>query len=287
MKLNKLYIALLLIIPILSCSSDNSEPQHKQEPSLEAKAELNIAYGEHPQQTFDLYLPHNRTADTKVLVLIHGGGWTSGDKKDMDFIKDLIKNNMEDKAIVNLNYRLADAQHSPFPMQIEDIEKALRFIKNHRDDYVVSNDIGLIGISAGGHLALLYGYAFDMADQIKMVCSIVGPTNFTDPAYLNNQHPQFNNYTKLYGIDPSDITFLENISPYHNATETSPPTILFYGDEDPLIPSTQGIMMRDRLDALGVENEFTLYQGQGHGWTGLELVDTWSKLKNFITAHLN
>ncbi|MBK7289651.1 MAG: hypothetical protein IPI78_05040 [Chitinophagaceae bacterium] len=44
---------------------------------------LNVAYGTDAQQKMDIYLPANRTAtNTKVLILIHGGGWTSGDKTD-------------------------------------------------------------------------------------------------------------------------------------------------------------------------------------------------------------
>ncbi len=114
-----------------------------------------------------------------------------------------------------------------------------------------------------------------------MVCSIVGPTNFTDPAYLNTTDPNIRNLMNLYGI-AATTDFLEEVSPYHRVTVQSPPTTLFYGGQDLLVPTTQGTDMTTRLQQLGVTHEFTLYENAGHGLVGLELLDTWSKLKAFI-----
>ena len=118
-----------------------------------------------------------------------------------------------------------------------------------------------------------------------MVCSIVGPTNFTDPAYLNNTNPALQELIDLFGIDPT-TEFLEEVSPLHRVTASAPPTILFYGDQDPLIPTTQGTAMRDKLEMLGVTHQFTLYPNAGHGWVGLDLLDTGIKLKAFTQTHL-
>ena len=118
-----------------------------------------------------------------------------------------------------------------------------------------------------------------------MVCSIVGPTNLTDPAYLNNTNPELQNLLDLFGVQPT-TSFLEEVSPFHQVTSTAPPTILFYGGKDPLIPTTQGTDLRDKLESLDIIHQFTLYDNAGHGWTGLELLDTWSKLKLFMETHL-
>ena len=89
----------------------------------------------------------------------------------------------------------------------------------------------------------------------------------------------------LYGIEPT-TTFLEEISPYHRVTSSAPPTILFYGGQDPLIPTSQGVDLRDKLQSLNIINEFTLYENEGHGWVGINLLDTGLKLKNFIQVNL-
>lgn len=220
------------------------------------------------------------------MILVHGGGWSSGDKSDMNIIKGLIQQDFPEIAIVNINYKLADENNAPYPMQINDITSIINYLKTNTALYTVSNHFGFIGISAGAHLSLLWSYGFDTTNNVDMVCSIVGPTNFTDSAYLNNTNPDLQALLDLYGAN-SEITFLEEASPYHRVTATAPPTILFYGDQDPLIPTTQGTDMRDKLNTLGITNEFTLYPDAGHGWTGIELIDTWVKLKVFININLN
>ena len=282
-----LVLNFIVVLFLFNCSNDSSDNGGTNDvlDALKYYEELNISYGSDINQNLDLYLPANRTTHTKTMILIHGGGWSSGDKNDMNFIKDLIHLDLPNLAIVNINYRLSTENQSPYPMQIEDITSILNYLKENKSKYTISEDIGFIGISAGAHLSLLWSYAFDNNQKVKMVCSIVGPTNFTDPAYLNNTDPTLQEMLNLYGINPQ-ISFLEEVSPYHQVTENAPPTILFYGGQDPLIPTTQGTDLRAQLEILGVTHEFTLYPNAGHGWGGIELIDTWSKLKAFIQSNI-
>ena len=283
----KNFFILFSIIFVSGCSNETvteDNPVNVLDASISYE-ELNISYGDDVNQKFDLYLPANRTTSTKTIILIHGGGWVSGDKSDMDAIKNLIQQDMPNLAIANINYRLADANNKPYPMQIEDITSVINYLRTEKSNYTISEDIGFIGTSAGAHLSLLWSYAFDSDKKVNMVCSIVGPTNFTDPAYLNNTNAELQELLDLFGEEPS-TTFLEEASPYHQLTSQAPPTILFYGGQDPLIPTTQGTDLRDKLQTLGVTYEFTLYEDEGHGWVGLSLLDTWLKLKVFINNHL-
>ncbi len=281
--LKLLFIFLFTTTVVVSCSSDDSESITTD--PLEAYEELNISYGINSDQVFDLYLPANRNSDTKTLILIHGGGWTSGDKADMNPFKDFIKDQIPGYAVVNMNYKLADEINQPYPMQIDDITSVVNYLGSNQNDYTISDDIGFVGVSAGAHLSLLWSYAFDADSQVDMVCSVVGPTNLTDPAYLNNTNPVLQEILDTFGIDTT-TEFLEEVSPYHRATSSSPPTILFYGGQDPLIPTTQGTAMRDKLEELNVTYEFKLYPNEGHGWVGLSLFDTSIKLKTFIETHM-
>ncbi len=281
-----LFILFLASAMNFSCSDDGINPNDLEDGSpLEYRQELNVSYGSDSDQVFDIYLPANRNLDTKVMILVHGGGWTSGDKGDMNPIKDLIRQDLSNIAIVNINYRLANDSNPPYPMQINDITSVINFLKNHQNDYIISDDIGFIGTSAGAHLSMLWSYAFDSENDVRMVASIVGPTNFTDPAYLNNENPLLQEILDVYGVEPT-TAFLEEVSPYHQVTASAPPTILFYGGLDPLIPTSQGVDMQARLENLGVTHQFTLYPNAGHGWFGLELIDTWTKLRTFTETHL-
>lgn len=284
-NLKPIIFKVLILFFVLSCTTNNLEDSENIEGTnpLEYLENLDVSYGNDSNQKFDIYLPPNRTTDTKVIILVHGGGWSAGDKSDMIGFKDLIFQSFSDIAVVNMNYRLADENNSPYPMQTDDITTVINHLKTNRNNYVIDDDFGFIGTSAGAHLSLLWSYTSDTDNNVKMVCSIVGPTNFTDPAYLNNTNPELQALIDLFG---GDILFLEEVSPYHRATATAPPTILFYGGQDPLIPTTQGTAMRDKLVELGVTQEFTLYENEGHGWTGDSAVDTWLKLKTFIENYL-
>lgn len=287
MKITKYTLLVLFIsLEIFSCSEDDFTTNNSEvTTSLEFRQELNVSYGSDSDQVFDIYLPENRTLDTKVMILVHGGGWTSGDKSSMDDFKDIMLQELPNIAIVNINYRLADPDNQPYPMQIDDITTIVNVLKTNQNDYVISNDIGFLGTSAGAHLSMLWSYAFDTDDDVQMVASIVGPTNFTNPAYTENENPVLQQIINVFGIDVS-TAYLEELSPYHQATTTAPPTILFYGGEDPLIPTSQGVDMEAKLSELGVTHQFTLYPNAGHGWDGPKLLDTWTKLKAFTETHL-
>ena len=279
---NPLYIALFAFL-ILSCSNEDSDNNSGPE-IIEAYEALDVSYGSDSNQVFDIYLPEGRTENTKVLFLVHGGSWVGGDKEDMNGFRDYILQNHPALGIVNMNYTLAGANSPPVPMQTNDISSVVEYITTNRSDLIVSDDIGFIGVSAGAHLSLLWSYVNDINSQVDMVCSIVGPANFTDPAYYNSTNPVFQSIYFLFG-NPS-ISFLESASPYHTATATSPPSLLFYGGQDPLVPNSQGIDLDSKLTNLGVPNEFTFYEEEGHGWVGQNLTDTFNKISNYINQYL-
>ena len=183
----------LLSIAVLFISACSEEEATKPITSLSEEVKFDVSYGENPQQVYDLYLPEGRTAEkTKVLILIHGGGWVEGDKNDMDEYIPLLKQKHPNHALVNINYVLANPPSIPaFPNQFLDLKKVINKLTEESEPLQILPEFGLIGTSAGAHIALQYDYVYDTNDQIKMVCDIVGPTDFTDPFYTNNPNFQF------------------------------------------------------------------------------------------------
>tara|TARA_R110002167_G_scaffold237673_4_gene442850 strand:- start:767 stop:1615 length:849 start_codon:yes stop_codon:yes gene_type:complete len=279
--LKRLSILCLALGLGISCSND-SIPIETIGP-LEYLALIDVSYGGDSKQVYDIYLPKNRTLATKTLLLVHGGGWQEGDKLDMNGFKDYIREQLPDLAVVNMNYRLADENNPPHPMQINDISAVVEHLIANRDEYNIGAELGLMGVSAGGHLALLWSYAYDSNNVVKMVCSMVGPTNLADDAYLNTDNQELQDLIFQFG---QDVALLKSVSPLHRVTGNSPPTLLFYGAQDPLIPISQGMDLNSRLNELNVTHEFTLYPNGGHGWVGLDLFDTSVKLKSFLETHL-
>ena len=279
-RIQKLLFAFLFLALYLGCSKDN--PQTTEPDTVDAYEALNVSYGPDENQVFDIYLPENRTATTKILILIHGGSWVTGDKQDMNLIKAFVSALHPNVGIINMNYTLADENNPPIPLQTDDISAVVDYISINKSSLIVSDDIGFIGVSAGAHLSMLWSYAYDDNNQVDMVCSIVGPANFTDPAYYDNL--LYQSIYQLFG-NPS-IEFLESASPYHRATATSPPTLLFYGGMDPLVPTSQGMDMDAQLTSLGVTHEFHFYPEEGHGWDGDNLIDTTSKISTYIETYI-
>lgn len=155
------------------------------------------------------------------------------------------------------------------------------------ENFSISNDYFLFGSSAGGHLALLYGYGFDEFNQVKGICNTVGPTDFTDPSYTEDSIYDYGllNFVGNYTYTQNPELYKE-VSPAWHVNATSPPTISFFGDSDLLVPASQMNRLHDRLDAYGVINEKTLYPGEGHGdWNEMHTTDYAQKIIQFIESN--
>ncbi|MFK5982927.1 MAG: alpha/beta hydrolase [Flavobacteriaceae bacterium] len=295
--MKKIFYLLILIIStsliITSCSSDDVTIEDDiiiDEP-LNAETILNVSYGENSQQVYDIYLPAGRDSEkTKVVVLVHGGGWTAGDKADMESFVSSIQLLHPNHAIVNINYVLASttAPFIPaFPNQFLDIGLVIDQIINQKEDLQVLPEFGLIGTSAGAHISLMYDYVYDSQDVVKMVADIVGPTNFTDPFYSEN--PLFNLALEVLideSLYPANINLAEATSPAFQVSTSSSPSILFYGNEDPLVPLSNGELLEDNLSNASVTHSYTVYDG-GHGdWDEASLLDLQLQLSDFIDTYL-
>src|SRR6187402_970454 len=146
-----LFILILFSLVSSSCKKDDS-PEQDMSVTM-----LNVSYGTNTQQKMDVYLPATRTATTtKVMIMIHGGGWNTGDKADFNEYVDSLKKREPTFAIFNINYRLANIPDL-FPAQEQDVKAAIEFINSKRQEYRVSDKFALIGASAGAHLAMLQG----------------------------------------------------------------------------------------------------------------------------------
>ncbi|RYG53395.1 alpha/beta hydrolase, partial [bacterium] len=91
-----------------------------------------------------------------AIIFLHGGGWVGGSRKDMS----LPATYFAQKGYVTfpVSYRLVKGEKDRYPAQIDDVQRAVRWIRANADKYGVNPDkIGVLGASAGGHLAALLG----------------------------------------------------------------------------------------------------------------------------------
>lgn len=308
MKTTYKNIALLLCVTFLfaACSKDeqftedlattnatsSSRPATSANPifsPLEAASFIDVPYGINENQTYDIYLPTNRSIEkTKVLILIHGGSWMNGDKSTMEHYIPYLQKQHPDHAIVNMNYVTAQygGAHA-FPNQFFDIKEVITSLKYNSFDYNISTEFGLIGGSAGGYLALMYDSVFDAEDDVKFVCSIVGPTNFDHPVYT--ERPDFQLLMQILvdqDVYPNIEENLDVLSPVNQVSEISSPTIMFYNRADSKVPLTTAIQLKNNFKELEVPVSFTVFRGDHGEIQDSERVELEQKLSAFIDFYL-
>jgi acetyl esterase/lipase len=289
-----LTIGLFLNVSFISCDSDDTVIEEEvidddtTTDPLVATIQLDVPYGADPQQVYDLYLPEGRTDEkTKVLILVHGGGWIEGDKADVNEIITLMQVNNPNHAIVNMNYKLATLSYPAFPNQFLDLDAVINQVTSQSETLHILPEFGLIGLSAGAHISLQYDSVYDTDNQVKFVCDIVGPCDFTDPFYQEN--PNFDLYLTALTDEsayPAGTDLAVALSPALQLNANTSPTVLFYGNIDKLVPLTNGITLKNNLETAGIAHQYTVYDG-GHGnWTETQYADVENKISVYIDTYL-
>ena len=279
----------------MACSSDNAgtddmamdDPQQPTPQDLQAETIRDVSYGDDDEQVYDIHLPEGRTAqDSKVILLIHGGAWTAGDKADMDYFLPILQPQLENYAIVNMNYILANETTPAFPNQINDVGRVIDHVTGLASSYEIDPTFGIIGVSAGAQLGLQYAYTQNEDSAITMACSVVGPVDFTDSYYQDNSQFQFVEDLVDEDAYPPNTDYETVLSPALNVTSTSVPTILFYGESDPLVPQSQANAINDALAEENIVHDLTIYEGGHADWSFASYIDLQAKLVQFVQTHL-
>lgn len=189
----------------------------------------NVKYGADPKQSMDIYLPANRkAATTKVLIMLHGGGWIFGDKTEFNAGVAGLMAAIPDMAIVNANYRLYSNGQNAFPAQEQDMNAIWNFVLNMRSQAQLSDKIALFGQSAGAQMVMLHAYKNHSAVQPRAVVEWYGPT---DLAKLYNENTaQASVFAPVIGGTPATVPQnYFSASPVNFVSSTSAPTLILQG----------------------------------------------------------
>jgi acetyl esterase/lipase len=244
-------------------------------------------------EKMDIYFPSIlRTQNNlrePVVIFVHGGGWIAGDKTENDFgfFQKLLNNSF---IVASINYFLPGTTVPPygFPLNIEDVACAVRFLRANASQYHIdAQHIGLLGDSAGGNLVSLEALSslnstFDnvgqytgYSSQVQAVADPYGPTNITDPPFLYN--PIIRNYTTESGrnVNIFQVVFGNSIqnmiraSPvdYVTSTVPMPPFLIEQGRNDTTVPMSQSVELYNALKAHGGSVQLVLVDNAGHGFT--------------------
>lgn len=240
----------------------------------------NLKYGENENQTLDITFPPKEDANGGLILLIHGGAWVEGDKKN-DYTDGFTKR-FEDSGcvIASMNYRFTSSENSvTISEMLDDIRRVLNFIKDTSEDYGIhTKNAMLVGWSSGGHMAELYGYKMSQEADIPVTCvtAYSGIADLTDKElFVDNPLDEILNRPMTdvgsclcgYDFDKSNmeaaLPYLMEASPV-SYTKTAVPTIICHSEIDTYVNYETAVHLKEELDKNNIDNYFIDFPKSGH-----------------------
>jgi acetyl esterase/lipase len=248
----------------------------------------------------DVFTP---TGDKNGLAIVDviSGAWHSDRGKIRDHARAMTFDILCRKGYTVFAIRPGSVTKFSVPEMIGHLNQGIRWVKAHAGEYAIDPDrIGLMGASAGGHLACLAavtakppagdgtaGAADAEADAapntcVKAVAVFFPPTDFLDfggkPVDARSDEGFGALARRLAFADgltsetDEEVTRrLEQISPARLVTPEAPPFLLIHGDADPVVPLQQSEAMVAALKGAGVPAELIVKKGGGHPWMTIPL----------------
>ncbi len=279
-------------------------------PSYDRKEDVIYGRKSGSALTMDVFTPKSDANGAAVIWAVSGGWFSSHEGINTAFLDELLKRGYTVFAVVH-----GSQPKYTIPEVLQDMHRAVRFIRYHAKDYHIDPDrIGITGGSAGGHLSLMQGTAGDLGNKaakdpidqassrVQAVACFFPPTDF-----LNYGKPgeiaigcgtlkDFKAPFDFHEFDPARKCFMpitdvgkileigRQISPVTHVSADDPPTLIIHGDKDFLVPIQQAELVLDKLKAAGVETKLVVKEGAGHGWTDWH--KDMSTIADWFDAHL-
>lgn len=234
------------------------------------------------KEKLDLYLPTDRAKGVKspAILMIHGGGWVAGDK---DAAREFNVGTTMAKAgyvCASVNYQMAEGDR--WPTNLFDCKNAVRFLRKNADKYQIDVDkVGVIGGSAGGHLALMVGYSSEdpdlepkapypgVSDKVSAVVDLYGIADVRTRQKIDPDGTPAGQARDKTALFPTvsleqDPALWAKASPVTHVKKSSPPTLILHGTKDTTVDRDQPKQLAAKLKEAGVEHQLIMIEGVGH-----------------------
>jgi len=239
-----------------------------------AAVQTDIEYGKAGDVSLrlDVNVP-NGDGPFPVAIIVHGGGWSSGDKqKDMAPLLEPLTE--ADFTWFSINYRLAPTNR--WPACFEDVQTAIRWVKAHAAEYKGDpKRIALIGYSAGGQLicqTIVQGKD-DM--RVQAVVGVAAPTDLVADCQRRGRLSSSltNLLNRPVALTDDARAVLRELSPINYVKPGLPPFLLIHGTEDKSVPYVQSVNFQAKLKENGVPCDLVAIKGAPHRITEWDKFD--------------
>lgn len=223
-------------------------------------------------EKLDIYLPKGIQGKIPVVLYIHGGGWTQGDKA-----WGIEKPNCESLAragyaAVSINYKLnTKGTCDAFPQNVYDCKTAIRWIRKEAANYGFDPDrIAVAGGSAGGHLAMLMAYTPDVEELNRGALYPGVPANVSCVINLfgiaDVRKWGFRSFVSDAITPEEQRRIKELVSPITHVNSSTVPTLVIHGTKDPTVPFSQAEALLETLKDSGVPHRLISIEGGQHAF---------------------
>lgn len=207
--------------------------------------------------TIHIFRPATATAAARpAIVFFFGGGWQRG--TPLQFYPECHELANKGMVAISADYRTAFSHGTSAFEAVADGKSAIRWIRAHAKELGIDpHRITAAGASAGGQVAAAAGIVSGLDEASE------DPAVSSRPDALALWYPVIDNGPQGYG-DAAMKARYQEISPLQNVSAKSPPTLLFLGTKDPLVPVATAREFKSRMKKSGVRCEVKLIQGGTH-----------------------
>jgi len=247
-----------------------------------------ISYGQRGERSLTLDLLRPRNANGRGILMLVSGGWRSGDPGK--FPSWLIAPVLRRGYTVFAVYHVSQPKSTVMEI-VDDMHRAVRFVRHRARDYHIDPDrLGVTGGSAGGHLSLMLATRGgpgrpDALDPIDRESSAVQAVAIfypvTDLLNLGSSTENLGDggppksFKKAFGPQSTNLAVWKVIghemSPIYYITTNLPPTLIYHGDADTLVPLDQSERFQAKAREVGRPVELVVHPGGAHGWLTMTL----------------
>jgi acetyl esterase/lipase len=246
--------------------------------------------------TMDVFIPKEKPNGKGVIFCVSGGWFSAKESVNVMFVAEFLKRGYTCFAVMH-----GSQPKFTIPEVLDDMHRAVRFIKSKAKDYAIDPDkLCICGASAGGHLSLMQGTAGkdgdpkakDPVERESSKVAVVGcffpPTDFLN--YGKEGAVMLGRGTLEGFKAPFDFTEMDvvtrsfnlisdegkrrvlgrAISPVYHVSKSSAPSLIIHGDKDELVPLQQAERIIKRYQEEKVPCELVVKKGVAHGWPGLD-----------------